>query len=235
MPRLTFPTTPKRSFAITVAPDKEIVMRQISFAFLLILFLPSLHAQEAPPYERLSRTPVNVRWDGVDLGDAMTELSAVVGVPVIVTADLKDRGDLVDLAWTGGRALSLLRVIARQHDVKFLLEDGVLIATTEQEAIQRTAMVKIYDIRGQIFPLTDFRGPRIGLARPEFEEEEPREVTQEGFTEDDLIDVLQSATGRNSWDHEGVSISAMHGRIIVRHSPSMHRRIERILASLGRL
>ncbi len=207
-----------------------------SLAMVTLLALTArADGQEPTPYQRLARSSVKVTWDSVDFPEAMQELSAIVGVPIVVLPELADRGEVVDLTWTRGRALSLLRVLARRHDIHFLLEDGALIATTPEEAIRRTAVVKIYDVRGTVFPLTDFIAPELGLGRREFDEPPPREVIQEGVTEDDLVTVLQNATGNDSWDHEGVSIQSTHGRIIVRHTPSMHRRIERILRVLGKL
>jgi hypothetical protein len=53
------------------------------------------------------------------------------------------------------------------------------------------------------------------------------------FEEDDLLEIIQELVEPDSWDEEGVYARPAPGRLIIRQSPEVHRKIGQLLTRLG--
>jgi hypothetical protein len=187
---------------------------------------------------RLDRARIQVHWEERSLAQSLEEVGRLLGVPLLLAPALQLRADEVwslTLRETSGR--SLLQILERLHEIRFLGQGEVIWATTPADAVRRTARLRIYDVRATLFAPTDFPGPRLGLGLSlGLQEVEPvREVRREPVSVDELVELIRSGTGSSTWEHEGVSISGIPGRLLVRHTPAVHRRVQRILAALGSL
>ena len=122
-------------------------------------------------------------------------------------------------------------------DVEFLVRGKVLYATTPEDSVRRRSVTRIHDIRAALVRPPQFRPPRhLGLGRPprdRFDEQAEDEAQAPKLEGEDIVELILKGTGSRHWDHEAVSIRAIGGRLVVRHTPEMQRKITRLLLSLG--
>ncbi len=218
-------------------------MAMLSFALTVTLAIPFAAAPTASSgtadsvITKLRFQRFSLHWEAQPLEDCLAELGAFSGLNFLVAPALRDRADEpVNLRLEKTRLLSILKILADLSQVEFLYQDGVIVATTTEDKIRRMAVLRMYDVRATLFTPTDFVAPRMGLRLSDsFVEEPVREIRREGMSVEDLVDILINATGASQWEHDGVSIQALPGRILVRHTPAMQSRIERVLMALGTL
>ena len=129
---------------------------------------------------------VSVDFLDVPLSEALAQIGAEWSLNLVLTAPLRERADdLVTLQLKNVSKLQVLRFLARTFDFTILQDrHGLLIATTKEDAVKRSMVLKFYDVRLQLFAPTSFPGPELGGLRPSthFEDEPPpREIPGEGW------------------------------------------------------
>ena len=194
--------------------------------------------RELPLAQKLQHKRITVTWEDRELQGALKDLSIQIGTPFLLFPELRDRAEeRVTLSVKRMRALNLLRILADLHDITFLRRGEVVFATTPENAVKRTAVLRIYDARSNLYRPTDFPGPELGLRRPGSDfEPRPRAITRDPMDPGELVDIIRNGIGSEEWDFEGVSIDATsHGQLIVRHTPRVQRKVARILLMLGSL
>ena len=159
----------------------------------------------------------------------------LTGLPLVMTAALADReSERLTLQLRNVPATAVLRHLQATMNLGFYARDGVIFVTSREDVVAKTSILKIYDVRSWLRSTTDFRPRPIGL-RPSTQwrdSEEELEVVREGMNIDELVDLIRRATGASAWEHEEVSLRGFHGRLVVRHTPSMQRKVLSILAQL---
>jgi len=183
---------------------------------------------------------LTVSWKDMTIGEVVADLRRRVGLNVLVARPLQGRaGDpAVDLGLSRVRALTVMRIAAEQNGFVFQNRGGILWATTAEDAVRRSIVLGIHNVRDILYVPPDFPAPRILGIEPGrrdggfggFEDELEREPSS--MDPEQVVDLVRSATGEKTWEHEGVSIGYMNGRIVVRHSPGVQARVARLLNRL---
>ncbi|MEE9393837.1 MAG: hypothetical protein V3W41_15155 [Planctomycetota bacterium] len=187
-------------------------------------------------HNQLLQVPMNVKWEGRTLLEALGEVRAVTGINLFVGRGIKDLADEeIDLTLIGVPAYTVMRVLADEFGIGFLQRGRMLVAMTRSEMMRRSFRLRIYDIRAGLYVPPDFPGPRLDLNISGSEPEEREEIESVSSDPEQIIEIIKGATGEANWDIEGASLEIHRGRMIVRHSPGMQRRVLRILAGLGML
>lgn len=229
--------------------------RALATTLLIFLggFLPAQALRTLPPetprdqrvfrevVRRLQGIRMDVRWEGVSLEDAISLLRARTGLNMLVAREAEDlvEGTTVEMTLHRVTALTLMKILAENHEILFQNRRGVIFVTTPEDARRRSLTLAIFDVRDLLytppdFPAPDLLGIRVGApggGLGGFGEEEFASGP-EGRDPDRLVDIVRMATGEKAWDGGGVSLRYMGGRLVVRHTPSMLRKVARILASL---
>lgn len=188
---------------------------------------------------RLARTRVTLDWEDMQLDQALKEVGGYARVHFMLSKQLRERGGLEDgisLKLKEAKVSSVLEILASTYDLKYMEKGGVVIVTTPQDAIKRTAVLRVYDVSGLLYTPPDFIGPEIVLRGSEgFEdfEPEPPEIHKDGPSIDEVLDLIRTTTNETQWDFDGVSIGTFGTRkIIVRHTPEMQRKVARVIHML---
>ena len=112
---------------------------------------------------------------------------------------------------------------------------GILQVTTKEDA-RGKPVLRIYSIADLTFKLRDFPGPDLQLkpSGSQFELMEEEIADREDPFEDPqfIIDIIQANVDPESWDQDDVSITSTRNALIVKQSPSVHRKIARLLILL---
>ena len=105
--------------------------------------------------------------------------------------------------------------------------------------VRKNTTMQIYDVRSLLLKLRDFPGPEVELVEATggggplmgacFFPLEPGPTIHV----DMVTDLIMSNTGGTSWDdNPDVSLELANGRLIVTHSPAVHREIATLLRRL---
>jgi hypothetical protein len=208
----------------------------VPLLFATALFARDVRTDSAIELSRLLRTRVDISFEDRELPLALRDLRVISGIPILLTPALIAVGDeTVTLELHRVPLIQVLRVLARLHDLKFLAKDGAIYATTPEDAVKRTAVMAIYDVRAVTYSPPNFRAPRrMGLRPSNHIEAEPEEETRgESMSGEDLVELIRKGTGESQWEFDGVSIDYHSGKIVVRHTPTVHAKVRRIVLMLS--
>ena len=185
---------------------------------------------------RLKGTRMSVKWEDIELQDAIKQISNNVRINMVIATPLRERAeDPISMNLKDVTAMTLLRLLRESASMEFQHRHGVLVATTKEDALTKAMTLGIYGIRLILYVPPDFPAPvRLGLRPgppPEPIEEEGE--AKEGMDPDFLVDLIRNTTGgSNVWDVEGASILAHKGNLFVRHAPHIQARVRRFLNRL---
>ena len=178
---------------------------------------------------------VTVDWEDTTLREAVADLRRQTRLNFVFSSKAVDLAENeISFKLRDVPVGPVLHILAGE-DVVFQHRHGVIHVTTREDAVRHASIMRIYDTRGLLYVPPDFPGPKIGLGvsgSGGFEEEEEPEP-REGWNPDEVIDLIQNATGASNWELEGVSMNMMGGKLVVRHTPVMQRRVQRLLLVLG--
>ncbi len=197
---------------------------------------PPKTIQEA--MRRLDSIKVDISWKHLDLGEAVDFIGTVAGFNVIIGPEMQRDNRLeglpdITLRLKKASLKQVAELVARFTDTRLALHGGILSFTTA-EAARGKPVLRLYSISEITARIMNFPGPDMNLrsSDAEFEQEEPSEV-ENGFADPErVVDMLKEFIEEETWEHEGVSISADERRLIVRQYPEVHRKIARFLNML---
>ena len=185
---------------------------------------------------RLAATRVSVEWDDIGLGDAIRHIGRIVRFNMVLGKELRERDEEpVDLKLNDVPVMTILKLLRQQFEIEFQHRHGVLVVTTEEDAMKKSMVLGIYGIRLITYTPPDFPAPGILGLRPGPPSEPPVEAVQQEprFDPDFVVDLVRNTTGGEKiWDIEGASISHHNGKLIGRHASHIQARVRRMLDRL---
>ncbi len=201
--------------------------------------LPFRNSQEKRLYRvcanRLKHTGLNIDWKDISFRDAIADLRRQTSLNFIVTpkADEKEIENLT-LRLRNVSARLLLHFLSESGDVVFQFRRGAIFVTSKSDAIKRASVLQFYSIHDLLYVPPDFPAPRIGInPLPPGEREEEAAEKRDGHDPERIIEIITMATGESNWEYDFTSIQIHKGRMIVRHTPAMQRRVRNMIAALG--
>jgi hypothetical protein len=226
---------------------ETILMRSFIFVLMLAAFctaqslptLPNLTSVDREAYvtisRRISGLRMSVTWEGITLGEVRKDLARRLGINLVIDKSVADKAEEpIDLTLKDVSARTVLRQLEDALGVVFQHRHGVVVITTQEDALTRSMVLRLHEIRLILYEPPDFPPPvELGLrpGRPLELPEEPE--PKEGMSKDFLVDLVRSATGGPEvWDVPGASLVAENGILFVRHAPHVQGRVARLLARL---
>jgi hypothetical protein len=187
---------------------------------------------------KLQNTFVSVDFAEMPLAEFVHRFAQLCGENVVATASSAEAAGPITLKLTGVSLATVLRQALGPHGLIAEIEEGVLlIKKREQERL----VLEFYDVRDLTVPLTHFPGVAINLAANAFGVQtvsaEPSSQSDEGITEQILIELIESHTGGDSWTtFEGCRVGGTGGGVlVVRQTPAHQRAVAALLARLREL
>jgi hypothetical protein len=182
---------------------------------------------------RLRHTSLNVSWIDRSLEDCVRDLRARTGINFLLSGGARAAEfEVAALELRRVSPLLLVQLLAEESGLVARFGRGLVIFETMEESVRRTATLAIYDLASRFYEPPDYPAPRIGI-RPTIEEDFEDEIRPEPRDFQEIVDILQSATGEGNWEIEGCSMQIAGKRLIVRHTPAMQRRVARLLDALS--
>ena len=185
---------------------------------------------------RLRLTRISVDWKDRSLADVLADLRSRTGLNLLVQSG--ELGEIleqsVDLRLKEVSVEVVLELLSSGRDLVFQNRKGVIHVTSRAHAVRRSAVLAIFDVSDLLYVPPDFPAPKIGIpVGPPSDERDARESHPESKDPEELIDLIKSATGEKNWEYEGVSIRHSAGKLLIRHTPAMLRRIGGVIRSIG--
>jgi hypothetical protein len=192
---------------------------------------------------RLSATRVPARFGANDEGAPLEEVAAylqnVSGVNFVISAKVRDEVDdeekSILLNLPERSILSLLNIITEvRPNLRWKIENGVVKFVTVEE-LTGGQILKMYEVRDLIRPISDFPGREINVSPSNYEataeDLEKREALV--ITEDALDQLIRDNIAPASWDADPAnSLRISNGTMVVNQTPEVQAQIERLLEDL---
>ncbi len=188
----------------------------------------------------LRRTRMDLNAADMSVKDFATFLSIGMDnkINFLVSSREMDPADLptISLNVKNLNLLSMMGVISRQTDLRFVYTSGVVMIKPKDEVREQRSLV-VYDIRAAVAPLRDFPGPTLELRRDgdDYEPipESDTDKTISGFDIDTIQDLIRVHVAPESWDEDGNSMSSSSGSLIVRQTARNHAALRKFLIKVG--
>ncbi len=184
---------------------------------------------------KLRQTRVRVTWKERRLEDALKELRGIAGINIVILRSrIDDELDReITLSLRGLPAGAVLSLLSDITGVAFQHRHGVIVVTSKEDARRRALVLGVFDIADVLYVPRDFPAPKIGLngsgSEGELDEESDAPARRDP---EEILSLIRTVTGEKAWEAEGTSLEIHGHKLFVRHTPSMHRRIGRILRLL---
>ncbi|MCR4314850.1 MAG: hypothetical protein NUW37_00730 [Planctomycetes bacterium] len=190
---------------------------------------------------KLRNAVLDANFEDVDFVDAVSFISSGAGVNMIIHPKVLDtmEGEPITLKTSQLSAWNTLNLMLQVYDLKLSFRHGVYVITTPDDYTEDTYFV-VYDIRDITFPIHDFPGPEItiqppsgrggGMGSPFFEQ--PQNEEEDTYTAEEIIDIIENATGSEMWDNSNTSINTMGGQLIVTQTEEGHAKVAEIIGML---
>lgn len=225
-------------------------MKTLFLSVLLVLETAIAHAQildalpittskQATQYRqivaKLQLTVMEIDWRDVSLIEAVADLRRQTNINFVVTKEASEGN------FNSG-ALRLRKVSARlvlhfmkeRGEIIFQFRHGTIFVTTKADAVKRGSTLRFYAIHDLLYVPPDFPAPKIGInPLPPGEADEEDVIERESHDPDRIIEIIKMATGPENWEFDSTSIQIHRGRMIVRHTPIMQRRVRYMIAALS--
>ena len=186
---------------------------------------------------RLQGTRLSVDWEEIALRDAIRHIGRNVRINMVILGAVRERADEpVSLKLKDVSAMTILKVLRSRCEVEFQHRHGVLVVTTQADALEKSMVLVLHGIHEILYTPPDFPAKaRLGLSGSgsRGDEEAKEESREPRFDPDYVVDLVRSSTGGDKvWDARGASISHHKGKLIVRHAPHIQSRVRQILRAL---
>lgn len=189
----------------------------------------SENADDVAVAERLKQTPMTIDLPQNTLAEFMDAIRNYMNINV-VPVNVDAPPESVSATYTDVPVATILDLTLDQHNLTWLVEDGIIQIVTKAAAGARTTM-EIYDVQDITFALQDFPGIDISLSTDALgtttstEEGEPQE-----FTTEQLQTLITDTIDKGGWEAEGHSITNSQGLLIIRTLPATHLAVRRLLS-----
>jgi hypothetical protein len=185
--------------------------------------------------KQLRARRLSVAWKDVTLLDAVRELRLHLGKNLVFAPAAEEKKTLtVTLELDDVSVATAMRLLQSTAKVRFLYEGGIVFVTTPEDAAQRSLEIRIYDVAELLYHAPDFPGPRMDLhpGKPEVSATETETPSRDA---NEMVELVRTLVGIETWEVPGASIAVSHHMLIVRQTPEVHAKIHEILAGLTAL
>lgn len=181
---------------------------------------------------------VPMNFSETSLEDAISFFNITTGANFIIDPAVRDMAadatlDLRLAPMPARKALDLLMEFSG-IEIAYRVEDGVVYIVTKDQAAGGQTL-EFYDVRDltrtvSSFPSRDFNlTPSGSFADEEPEEIEPAPIVVDA---DNLAELIRSNIDPDSWSDPSNTLNFVSGALVVRQTPAIHKKIEKLLSDL---
>lgn len=212
--------------------------------FALLTFAPLARGADAPATLEEAQATLEgfvvptLSCNAEPIQQVYAYISDLTGVNIVVTDAMLDEEIAVTLNLSVEiNAWRLLKLLQQLHPEIDMVWDSGVIFISHHDYDAQELQVKTYDLGGLFVPVTSFPGPEIMLCPNDgcfcmdnHEDRYGRDNTPMNLKE--IVDLVESQTGRSSWANEECFAQLQGKTLIVRQTAQMHEKIEYLLEML---
>ncbi|MCZ6691147.1 MAG: hypothetical protein O7H41_16285 [Planctomycetota bacterium] len=204
-------------------------------------------AEEDPEVRRmreiLNTRRVTINFDETPLDAVVTFLQDVTGLNMQISPQVDATGVNVSLGLNEAILANALRLILDKVNLSYTFKDQVIYIAEPGEE-EGELIFEIYNVQDILNKIEDFTGPEIkvtsadapqpgggGAGQLIFDDDDDEDL--EGTIDPDkLLDLIQSSTGEDNWEREGVSIEHHRGQLLINNVREIHLEVQEVLENL---
>lgn len=195
--------------------------------------------EQARMLETLRAKKTSFEFHDAPLGVVVDHIRRVSGINIVIDPYVLDffeaEGRTVNLAIRDIALLDALKILLRFNDLDWTFRNGVMLITTPENTYG-DVVVAMHDPGRIVEPVRDepgtvqdlFAALQAGTGSVPMMEEEPRY----GVDIEDLVCMVRESIAPDTWDMGRFRISCIGGRLLVCHTPEVHREIRDLLRDL---
>ena len=193
------------------------------------------------PWERELRArleePIDMEFRGTPLDQAVRQIADVAGINIIVDPEADARKTPVHISRSRMPLGSLLRWVGRFASLDYSLRDGAVVLARPGGCLDEPVR-RSYNVSSLVTPPNEARPlPDIGPVEPTpvaATAPAPPEDVNPDVVGQGWVDYLRSTIAPETWgralqDAPTYTIAYRNGRIVVVHTPEVHRQVEELL------
>jgi type II secretory pathway component GspD/PulD (secretin) len=184
--------------------------------------------------------PIAIEFQETPLPEAVKQLAAISGINIVIDPKCSDKAAAVTIPRTQMPLGSLLRWVARFGGMDYCLRDGAILITSPGGSLDGP-ITRVYDVASLVTPPNEgqplaFQGPIEPIPHPTQPTQQPKpdpEVVGQGWA-----DYIRATIATKTWERSSedvaqekaqYTIAYRNGRIVVVHTPEVHKQIEELL------
>ncbi|MCZ6601799.1 MAG: hypothetical protein O6952_02200 [Planctomycetota bacterium] len=204
-------------------------------------------AEEDPEVRRmreiLNTRRVTINFDETPLDAVVTFLQDVTGLNMQISPQVEATGVYVSLGLNEALLANALRLILDKVNLSYTFKDQVIYIAEPGEE-EGELIFEIYNVQDILNKIEDFAGPEIKVTSSDAPQPGGGGAGQLIFDDDDdddlegtidpdkLLDLIQSSTGEDNWEREGVSIEHHRGQLLINNTREIHLEVQKVLENL---
>jgi type II secretory pathway component GspD/PulD (secretin) len=198
----------------------------------------SIPAEDQRIWDALESQSIEISFSETALEDAIAFFRVNTGVNFIIDPVVMDSGfdisfDLTLKPMAVKNALDILMNVT--EDIDYRVRDGVVYIVSTEEA-SGGQVLEFYDVRDLTKTISSFPSRDYNLTPSNtFEDFEDIEIEPAPIVidPDSLSDLIQTNISPDSWEIDpNNTISFISGALVIRQTPEVHRKIDKLLADL---
>ncbi len=211
----------------------------LTAAFVAVLALPAA-AQDKKESDVIARQQIEAKLKNLritlDFKDATLQavcdyLREIADLNLFVSNKVEGQGDNLSIKVTDITLKSVLSLVLKPKGLTYMIKDGVLLITTQEEANEDVIM-EIYDVRDLLYPIKDFPGVDISLATDAIGTTAVAEEGGEGSVMA-LEEIVKAHTGGKTWEENTkASCSLQNGLLVIKQTREVHKQVRRLIGQL---
>jgi type II secretory pathway component GspD/PulD (secretin) len=181
---------------------------------------------------KLKNLKVTLDFKSVTLQTLADYIREITDINIFVSNKVEGKGDDISIKVQDITLKSVLNLVLKPRQLTYVVKDGVLYLTTQEEANQDVIM-EIYDVRDLLYVIPDFPGVDISLATDTI----GTNVVDAGPTSEGaalpLEDLVKAHCGPKTWDENPkASLALQNGLLVVKQTREVHAQVRRLIGQL---
>jgi type II secretory pathway component GspD/PulD (secretin) len=183
---------------------------------------------------KLRNLKVSLDFKDAPLDAVVDYLREISDMNIFVDAKVREKNLVVNLKVSEIALRSAFSLMLKPHGCDTMYKDGVLMVMTQEDVVDKTLKMEIYDCRDILYPIQDFPGVDIQLAQDSIGTViAGGDATTSG--EMPIEELVKAHTGGRSWDDNPKCTARLqNGLLVIKNTPEVHKQVVRLLNLLRR-
>jgi type II secretory pathway component GspD/PulD (secretin) len=212
-------------------------MKAIAILSALVLAAPALAQDKAKDEaeSKLKNLRVTLDFKDAPIDTVIDFLREISDLNLFLDQKVRDKNIQVSLKVSDISLKSVLQLMLKPHGCDFMWREGVVMLMTQEDVVDKTIKMELYDCRDILYPIQDFPGVDLDLSQNSLGVATIQPGDDGGDSAFPIEELVKSHTGGRSWEeNQKCTCTLQNGLLIVKNTPEVHKQVVRLLNMLRR-